>query len=318
MTARALSGRLLQGVITLAIASFVIFAAVSLTPGGALVAFSGVLGHHPAPSYVAALTHEFHLNQPLIPRYIWWLGNALHGDLGQSTVSHQAVSSMIGSRLPTTLLLIGMASVIIVIVGVGMGVLAALRGGAIDMTILVGSVVALATPAFVAATVLITVFAVSLHWFPSLGAGSGVAGRLYHLTLPAIALALPNCAYVARVVRSSVREQMGKEFVETAVARGLARGRVIRKHIVRNAAIPILTVGGLTIAGLFAWTVIVEQVFGLDGLGSLMVQSVESNDYAVAQPTLMILVGAFIIINTLMDIAYTALDPRIAATGRDS
>jgi peptide/nickel transport system permease protein len=156
------------------------------------------------------------------------------------------------------------------------------------------------------------VFAVNLGWFPALGAGEGVLDRLWHLTLPAIALALSALAIVARVTRVSVREELGREHVQTAVSRGLPRHLVVRRHVLRNAAIPITTVTGITIASLIALSAVVERAFSLNGLGSALVIAAASKDFAVVQGISLVLVTAFVVTNTIVDFLYALLDPRVS------
>jgi peptide/nickel transport system permease protein len=171
-------------------------------------------------------------------------------------------------------------------------------------------------PSFVAAIGLIWLFAVRLGWFPAIGSGTGLGGRIRHLALPAVALALAQLAYVARIARAASREELGREHVETARARGLAPSQIARRHVVRNAMIPILTVSGLTIAGLLATSVVVERAFNLDGLGSLLVDAVVRKDFAVVQAVSLLLVTAFVVVNTLVDLLYGVLDPRVRLDGR--
>ena len=149
--------------------------------------------------------------------------------------------------------------------------------------ITVGTSVGLATPSFVAAIILTTIFAVNLGWFPVFGAGVGFTDRLWHMTLPAVALALTWLAYVAQITKTSVRDELDREHVDTARARGMPEREIVRKHVLRNAMIPITTVSGLTIAGLLAGTVVVETAFGIAGIGSFLVQSVSAKDFAVVQ-----------------------------------
>ncbi len=153
----------------------------------------------------------------------------------------------------------------------------------------------IATPAFVAAIVLITVFAVNLGWFPVFGSGEGFWDRLWHLTLPAVALAFTWCAYVTQITKASVREELGREHVETARSRGIPWPLIVRRHVFRNALIPITTVAGLTVAGLIAGAVVVEQAFGLNGMGSFLVQSASQKDFAVVQAISLLLVTAFVV-----------------------
>ena len=178
------------------------------------------------------------------------------------------------------------------------------------------SAVTAAIPAFVAAIVLILVFAVDLGWFPAFGNGEGFLDSVWHLTLPAIALAISALAIVARVTRAAIREEVGREHVQTAVSRGVPRRQIIRRHVMRNAAIPITTVSGLTIASLIAVAAVVEIAFSLNGLGSYLVQSAQSKDLAVVQGISLLLVTAFVVVNTLVDLLYATLDPRVSLGSR--
>jgi len=211
-----------------------------------------------------------------------------------------------------TVFLVVYASILIIVGGVALGLLAALRRRT-GVVITVGTSIGLATPSFVAAIILITIFAVNLKWFPVFGAGTGFAGRLSHLTLPAIALALSWLAYTAQLTRAAVHEELGKEHVETAHSRGIKQRRVVSRHVVRNAMIPITTVSGLTVAGLIAGDVVVEQAFGINGLGSFLVQSALDKDFASVQAVALILVTAFVVINVIVDLWSLVLDPRLRA-----
>jgi peptide/nickel transport system permease protein len=186
----------------------------------------------------------------------------------------------------------------------------------VDTSVIVTTTVLAAVPSFVAAIVLISVFAVKLGWFPALDAGAGFGDRLWHLTLPAIALALSALAIVARVTRVSVREELGREHVQTAVSRGLPGHLVLRRHVLRNAAIPITTVTGITIASLIALSAVVERAFSLNGLGSALVSAAASKDFAVVQGISLLLVTAFVVVNTVVDLLYAVLDPRVALGSR--
>jgi len=307
--ARSVARDLVGLVVTLLVSSFVVFAALYLAPGNP-VAFL-TKGRPVSPATVAQLNAYYHLNQAFGVRYWDWLTGILHGNFGTSIIFGIPVSSLIGPRVTTTALLVVYAWLLIVLSGVTLGVLSGIRGRRTDAVISVGTTVGLATPVFVAAIVLITVFAVDLHWFPTLGAGSGLVGRIRSLTLPAVALALGGSAYVARVSRTAVRDAETREFVDTARGRGLPPRHVLTHHVLRYALIPISTVTGITIASLLVGTVIVEPAFGLSGLGSLLVQSVEDHDFPVVQAISLILVTAFVVINVAVDMLYPLLDPRI-------
>jgi peptide/nickel transport system permease protein len=310
---RFLVGRLVGLLLTLVASSFLIFSSLYLAPGDPVSTLSG--GRTLPPEAVQALRHQYHLEDPFPTRYLSWLGDLVHGDPGESLVFNAKVADLIAARAGTTAMLVAMASVLIVGVGVTLGLAAGIRGGLLDKGILLATVIGQAVPSFVAAIVLIWLFAVQLGWFPAIGSGVGLADRVQHLTLPAIALALAQLAYVARIARAATREEMGREHVETARARGLAPSQIARRHVVRNAMIPIVTVSGLTVAGLLTTTVVVERAFNLDGVGSLLVEAVVRKDFAVVQAVSLILVTAFVVVNTLVDLLYGVLDPRVGLGG---
>ncbi len=295
--------------VSLLVASFVIFAALYLEPGNPIAALSG--GQPLPPGSVQVLEQRYHLNESFVAQYWYWLDNAVHGNLGISITVQENVSTLIASRIWTTAGLVLYASVIIVALGIGLGIVSGLRPGALDTSTLAVTAVTAAIPAFVAAIVLITLFAVRLGWFPALGNGTGFLSNLRHFTLPAIALATGSLAIVARVTRTSVRQESDREYVQTAISRGIPARRVIQRHIVRNAAIPITTITGITIASLIAVSAVVEVAFGLNGLGAYLVQAAESKDIAVVQGISLMLVTAFVVVNLLVDVIYAVLDPRV-------
>ena len=303
------AARLVGLVVTLLVSSFLIFLSLYLSPGDPIATLSG--GRTLPPEAVQALSDQHHLDDPFFTRYLAWLGDVIRGDLGESLVFNATVSDLLAARVGTTVLLVAMASVLILGVGITLGVVAGVRGGLLDKGLLVTTVIGQAIPSFVAAIALIWLFAVRLSWFPPIGSGEGFVDRLHHLTLPAVALTLAYLAYVARVVRAATRDELGREHVETARARGLSSSQIVRRHVVRNAMIPVVTVSGLTIAGLLAATVVVERAFNLDGLGSLLVDAVVRKDVAVAQAVSLVLVTAFVVVNSLVDLLSKLLDPRV-------
>ena len=300
---------------SLLVASFVIFAAMYLAPGNPIAALSG--GRSLPPSSIHVLEQRYHLNQPFLAQYWFWLGNALHGNLGLSITLRENVSTLIASRIWTTAGLVLYASVLICVIGIGLGLAAGLRPGWLDTSTLVVTAVSAAIPAFVAAIVLILLFAVQLGWFPALGNGTSFLDNLRHFTLPAVALAISSLAIVARVTRASVREEGEREHVQTAVSRGIPARQLIQRHILRNAAIPITTIAGITIASLIAVAAVVEVAFSLNGLGAYLVQAAESKDLAVVQGISLVLVTAFVAVNVVVDVLYAALDPRVSLGGGD-
>ena len=308
-TVRFLAGRLVALVITLLLASMAIYGAMFLAPGSPLAFLTR--GRTMSPEELDAIAAQYHLNEPVWRQYLYWLNGVLHGDLGTSILQKAPVTSLIGERAVNTLWLVVCASILILVVGLTVGIIAGLKPGWIDTSLMLTATAAMAIPAFVAAIILILIFAVNLQWFPVFGQGEGFTDRIYHLVLPSVALALASVAYVARLTRAAIRSEAESDHVQTAVSRGLPQRSIISKHILRNAMIPIVTVAGLTIGGLIAGAVVIEQVFQLNGLGSYLVEAVGSKDFPVVQAISLILVASFIVLNTIVDLLYAALDPRI-------
>jgi peptide/nickel transport system permease protein len=306
--------RLAMLIVSLLVASFVIFTAIYLAPGNPISALTG--GRSIPQESLHVLEARYHLDQPFFIQYWYWLSNALHGNLGISITLRENVSDLIASRISTTAGLVLYSSILIIALGVGLGILAGFRPGLLDTSTLVITAVSASLPAFVAAIVLILVFAVQLQWFPSIGNGIGFLDQLRHLTLPAFALAISSLAIVARVTRSAIREEARREHVQTAVSRGIPTAQLILRHVLRNAAIPITTISGITVASLIAVAAVVEVVFGLAGLGAYLVQSAQSKDLAVVQGISLLLVTAFVAVNVLVDVLYAVLDPRVSLGSR--
>jgi peptide/nickel transport system permease protein len=292
---------------TLLAASFVLYTAVWLQPGNPLTL---LLGTKASPAQYQYLAHELGLDRPMPVRYWDWLINAVHGNFGTSLAYKQSVASLIAPRLLTTLLLVGYAGAIITVIGVSLGVIGGMSPRAAPYVAGLNGL-GVAIPGFVAAEVLTAVFAVKLGWFPVLGTGQGLAGRLQHLTLPAFALAIASIAYVSQITRAAVSAEEQSPHVETARGRGLAGPRILRRHVLRNAAIPIMTVSALTVASLLAGAIVVEYAFGLGGIGSLLVQSVSDKDSNVVLAIGLILVLVFVITTTALDLLQYLLDPRL-------
>ncbi|MFJ3210347.1 MULTISPECIES: ABC transporter permease [Streptomyces] len=303
-------------VATLFIASLVVFGALYAAPGSPLTYLTH--GRTMSPDALASIKAEYHLDDPVWQQYLRWLGGVARGDFGTSIIYHQPVASLVGSRAVATLLLVCMAAVIVLVLGLAVGTLAGLRPGWLSRSVMAGATAVMAVPTFVGAVVLIIVFGVNLDWFPVFGAGRAGLDAVYHMVLPSIALALASVAFVARLAQTAIRQELSADHVQTAISRGLPRGVVVRRHVMRNAAMPVLTVAGLTIAGLIAGSVVVEQVFQLGGLGQFLVNSVQQKDFPVVQAICLMYVAAFIVLNTLIDIAYTLLDPRVSVGKKDS
>jgi len=310
--ARRVAGKLGALLLTLFLASLLVFFSRFLVPGDP-VSFL-LRGRKPTPEAVAQVTAQYGLDLPPWQQYLQWLAGVLQGDFGRSLQYRQDVTTVIGERLPVTLGLVVMAGAMIAIVGLTAGIIAALnRGRVLDRSVLVFLTMLGAIPSFVGSIVLIAVFAVQLGWFPSFGSGEGFLDTVYHLVLPSIALAVVFVVLVGKVTRSSMVDQLGREHVEVATSRGLKRATVVRRHVLRNSIGPILTVSGLLVAGLLVASSIVEAAFGLAGIGSLLVQSVDRLDFPVVQAIVLFVVFAFVVVNAIIDILEPWIDPRSAA-----
>ncbi|GGO92054.1 ABC transporter permease [Wenjunlia tyrosinilytica] len=297
-------------VLTLLAASLVIFGAIYAAPGDPAAFLVG--GQEDAtPEKLAAVRAAYHLNDPVWSQYGHWIGGAATGDFGRSLQYSDQVSHLIASRLPTTLFLVVYASVLFVVLGTALGALSAVRRGRLDSAIVAVTTLLSSIPKFVKALALVALFAVQLGWFPVSGAGEGFIGRLHHLTLPAFALAMAELAVVTRVTRQSMLDQYPLDHVTAARSAGLSEGKVVRRHVLRNALPPIVTMCGLLTAGLFAGTVVIETAFGISGMGSLLVGAINTHDFPVTQAVLLLMVLAYMLVTTAVDLVHPVLDPRV-------
>ncbi|WP_405534173.1 ABC transporter permease [Streptomyces sp. NBC_00075] len=307
-------GRRLSGLLaTLLASSFVIFAAVYAAPGDPAVFLAGGRDKL-TPERLANVRAQYHLDEPLVVQYGRWLWDCVHLDLGRSFQYSDQVSDLLSSRFPTTLVLVAYATVLFVVLGVGAGILAAIRqGGWADSAVVGTTTLAASVPSFVGGIALVALFGVKLGWFPVTGSGEGVGGTLHHLTLPAVAMALGSLAVISRVTRQAMVEAGAAEHVAVARSAGLPERQIIRRHILRNALGPIVTMCGLVTAGMLAGTVAVETVFGLSGIGSLLVGAINTHDFPVAQAVLLLMVTSYIVVTTVVDLVHPLLDPRLTA-----
>ncbi len=308
---RYVLGRLSSLIISLIVASIVIFAVIEVIPGDP-AAF--MLGVNARPDTIAALRAEMGLDQSLVVRYFEWVTGLLQGDFGRSWTYKTPVADLIADRVWVSLPLAIYALFLSTIIAFPAGIYAASRrGGAGDITIMGATQLGVAVPNFWFAMILVLIFAINLRWF-SAGGFPGWDNPLLaikSLTLPAIALALPQAAILARVMRSSLLDMLGEDFIRTARAKGLTRRQALWKHAVRNALIPVLTIIGLQFSFLLAGGIIIEQVFFLPGLGRLIFQSISARDLIVVESVVMLLVFVVILVNFLVDLAYAAVDPRL-------
>lgn len=301
-------------VLTLFVTSAIVFFSMYLAPGNPISFL--ISGRTATPEQIAALEAQYGLNEPVGLQYFHWLGNVVQGNFGTSIQFHENVGVLLASRLPTTIGLVVIAAIIIGVVGLVLGGIGALRNGKpSDHGIVVLLSGFAAVPAFVAALVLISIFAVGLGWFPAQGSGAGFLDFVYHLVLPAVALAIAFIAVVGRITRESMIDQLGREHVEVALSRGLTYPSVIRRHVFRNSLGPISTVAALVVAGLVVSSSVVESSFGLSGIGSLLIQAVDRKDFPVVQAIVLLVVVAFVVVNTIVDLLAPVIDPRISAKG---
>jgi peptide/nickel transport system permease protein len=304
-------GRLTSLIISLIVASIVIFAVIEVIPGDP-AAF--MLGVNARPDTIAALRAEMGLDQTLITRYFDWVTGLLRGDFGQSWTYKTPVSELIADRIWVSLPLAIYALILSTLIAFPAGIYAASRrGGAGDVTIMGATQLGVAIPNFWFAMILVLIFAINLRWFSAGGfpGWDNPFQAMKSLTLPAIALALPQAAILARVMRSSLLDMLGEDFIRTARAKGLSRRQALWKHAVRNALIPVLTIIGLQFSFLLAGGIIIEQIFFLPGLGRLIFQSISARDLIVVESVVMLLVFTVIMVNFLVDLAYAAVDPRL-------
>ena len=289
----------------------VIFAVVDMVPGDPA---SYMLGTGAQPDTLAALRQQMGLDLPWPVRYLRWLGGILTGDLGTSLAYKTPVSGMIVERLQVSLPLALLALLLAVALAFPIGMMAAARRGKAADTALMGATqIGIALPNFWFAMLLVMVFAVNLHWLPAGGfPGWGHPfAALKSLILPAIALALPQAAVLARTLRSALIETLGQDYVRSARAKGLSQAQALRRHALRNALIPVMTILGMQFSFLLAGAIIIENVFYLPGLGRLIFQAIGQRDLVLVQGAVLVLVAATILIAFAVDLAYALIDPRL-------
>ena len=303
--------RLLSLGLSLLVASALIFSVVELVPGDPA---SFMLGTGAQPDTVAVLCFELGLDQPLPLRYAHWLGGVLTGDLGQSFTYKTPVAGMILDRIQVSLPLALMALMLAMAIAFPIGMFAAARRGRAGDTLVMGATqIGISLPNFWFAMLLVLVFAVNLQLLPAGGfpGWNHPLAALRALILPAIALALPQAAILARVLRSALVETLGQDYIRTARAKGLSAAQALSRHALRNALIPVLTVLGMQFSFLLAGAIIIENVFYLPGLGRLIFQALTHRDLIVVQGAIMVLVAAVILVTFLVDLFYSMIDPRL-------
>jgi peptide/nickel transport system permease protein len=290
----------------------IVFFLLRLVPGDPVAA---MLGREYTPESAAQLRKNLGLDKPLYVQYAKWMGNVAQGDLGKSIDTRESVTTQIRRALPKTLSITILAFLIGLVIAVPMGVLAALkRDSVFDYVASISTFVGISLPTFWFGIVFILFFAVRLRWLPSVGYVSpsdGLWPWFKHLLLPALAAGVGQAAVLMRFVRAGLLEVMGSDYVRTARAKGLSERRVVVGHAMRTAMIPVVTVAGLSLAGLLGGLVITETVFSISGIGRLLTTAIFAKDYPIVQGVILLITLIFVLANLLVDITYTFLDPRI-------
>lgn len=304
--------RLLSLVPVLLVVGTTVFLLVHLTPGDPA---GYMLGPDARQEDIARLRSALGLDMPVYRQYLEWMGRTVQGDLGQSIFLRKPVTAAIADRLEPTLLLTAMATGLALVLGVTLGTVAACRRNtAVDHAIMSLAALGVSVPTFWLGLNLMLLVGVKLKWLPVAGypglAADGLS-TLRYLILPAVALGVTEAALLARITRSSLIETFRQDFVRTAQAKGLSARVVLFRHTLRNAAVPIITVLGNTIAVLIGGAIVTESVFNVPGLGRLMIQSVLRRDYPVIQGTVLFVAMTYVVINLLLDLVYVRVDPRV-------
>jgi peptide/nickel transport system permease protein len=306
---RYIVGRLLQTIPVLIGVSVVVFLLVRLIPGDPATA---VLGSRATPELIEQARSQLHLDEPLWKQYIDYLGGAVRGNFGVSYFYGASVWSITIPRIGVTLELIAYASILALLITFPVAILAAAkRGRAADQVVRATFTAALGIPSFWLALLLAQYFGVRLKLFPIAGEGSGGIDTVYHLTLPALTIAISMAPLLVRALRSSLIEVMGSEFVTTGKASGLKARFLVPSYMLRNSILPLITVFSINLGWLIGGTVIVESIFGIPGLGSLLINSITTRDYSIIQLVTLILALFVIFANLLTDLAYAFFDPRV-------
>jgi peptide/nickel transport system permease protein len=305
-------GRIAAGVPVLFGVAVLVFALLALTPGDPAILIAGDFA---TPGQVEAVRQALQLDRPLVERFVSWLWRMLGGDFGASLFSGLPVSQLVAQRIEPTVVLSVMTICLAVVVAVPLGLVAAYRpNGLLARLTMGGAVLGFSLPVFVVAFGLVYVFALGLKWFPVQGyvpLSEGWLRTLHSLTLPAIALSFLYVALIARVTRAAVLEVLREDYVRTAHAKGLSERKILSRHVLRNAAVPIITIIGIGFAALLGGVVVTETVFSIPGLGRLTADSILRRDYPVVQTLILLFSAIYVVVNLAVDIIYAVVDPRI-------
>jgi peptide/nickel transport system permease protein len=304
--------RILATVPVMAVVALFVFSLLHLSPGDPAVIIAGDTA---TLDDIARIREKLGLDQPLYFQFVTWVWGLLHGDLGISIFTNLPVSKLIAQRVEPTITLTISTLIISVLAAIPMGVLAAWKaGGWIDRLVMVFAVIGFSVPSFVLAYLLIYVFAISTDLLPVQGfvsIGNGFWPFLSHIVMPSFALGMIFAALIARMTRASMLDVLAQDYIRTAQAKGLSSDRVLIGHALKNAAVPIVTIIGVSLALLISGVVVTETVFAIPGLGRLTVDAILRRDYPIIQGIILVFSAAYVLVNLLVDLSYTFLDPRI-------
>jgi len=304
--------RLLSAIPVLVIVAVLVFLMLRFTPGDPAAV---IAGDNATSEQIALIRNRLGLDQPVLTQFSIWAGNLLTGNLGESFFFKKTIAELIASRIEPTLSLAFATMLIAVVVAIPLGVLAAYKHGSwIDRIVMGFSVLGFSVPVFVIGYLMIYVFAITLGWFPVQGyqpISQGFGGYVQRLVLPSLTLSVIYIALIARMTRASVLEVLSEDYIRTARAKGQVERKILFRHALKNAAVPIVTIVGIGIALLIGGVVVTESVFSIPGLGRLTVDAVLARDYPTIQAVILLFSGVYVGINLLIDLAYSLFDPRI-------
>jgi len=305
--------RLVQFIVVLFVASVIIFAMVRLSDVDPISVILG--GKQTSAETIQNLRVKFNLDKPVLQQYFSWVSGMIRGDFGIGYKYQQPVAQLMAARLPITFGLVFMGSLIALVLAIPMGIISALKKNTpLDTSFSVLSLILVSCPSFLTSIIIIMILGKVAPSFPITGNYSTLGEYVQRLSLPSLALAFSMIALAARVTRSGMIEQLQANYVQTATAKGLSLTNIVISHALKNAIIPLIAVISIQIGNMIVGAVLVENVFSLAGLGSLLVASIKSSDYAVIQGITMLLVFVFLLISTLVDILYAVIDPRIRSS----
>ena len=299
---------------TLLLVTILAFVAFSIIPGDPT---SSILGMEATDEQIATLRAQLGLDLPIWQRYWNWLTAFVTGDFGQSYQFKLPLADLLRTRAEATLVLAGIAFVLIVVISIPLGLLAARRGGGVldkilDGVITVITQVTMSVPNFIVGIGLLFVFALVLKWFRPeyVSLEDGLGAHLHYMLLPALAVALPKSAMTVKLLRGSILGELGQDYIRTAYSKGNSRGSAMRRHVLRNALIPVVTFVAMAIGDIMAGSIVVEQVFGIPGLGRMLIASINNQDYPVVQAIVVFIASVVVLCNFLADLLYRVMDPR--------